>query len=158
MLEETKLAISRMVEDAIRETHRTGVMRYGNERQITQEQEMAYRLCHHDFFGLSNGDAADIMGTTPHAVDCLLNRLRAVAPQLFPILRPFTARVYRLFVHDSMTIREIADEMCVGVLSVRTVLKRLHRDRKRTGLYFPSGTSRRLSYCNWMDPHIRTAF
>ena len=57
-------------------------------RTITTKQEHAFRLCHHDFEGLSVKDAANYMGTSVRAIRNLLKSVEEVAPQMFPILTP----------------------------------------------------------------------
>lgn len=59
------------------------------KRTITRRQETAYRLCHHDFGGLSIDDTAVRMKITAVSVRRLLNKVKRKAPQLFPI---FTTR------------------------------------------------------------------
>ncbi len=58
------------------------------ERIITQQEEEAFRHCHHDFGGLSIKAAACRMGVTIGAVRKYLQHIKQNAPQLFPILTP----------------------------------------------------------------------
>ena len=156
MLEPTRQAIRTLVQEQISEADAEGQARYGGGRQVTPRQEMAYRLCHHEFFGLSPGDAAETMGTTLNAVRCLLSEVRCIAPQLFPVLRPKTAKIYEMFAHDGYTVSEIACELEIRPKTVYRVLRRMYSGRGHNGLHFRSDSSRRLRYCEWMDSHVRT--
>lgn len=158
ILPETKRAIKEMVCEQIEEANREGLIRYGTERQITFKQEMAYRLCHQDFFGLSTEEAAEIMGIDRQQVWALLNRLRDQATQLFPILPKRTAKVYTLFM-QGYTPREIAEELeIVTVDYVQRVLHALWEDRERTGVYFRSGAGRQINYQPSMDAFVKETF
>lgn len=58
------------------------------ERIITEQEECAIRLCHHEHDGYPVDDAARVMGITPAKVKALLRSVKRKAPQLFPILTP----------------------------------------------------------------------
>ena len=60
----------------------------GRDRVITPAQEEAYRLCHHDHYGLTTLGASWCLGITKTEVEVLLASMEAVAPQLFPIIEP----------------------------------------------------------------------
>lgn len=137
-----------------------GHLRYGENvrRLFSKRQEVVLRLCHHDHFGLSLADAADTLNTTVQSVCDTLSRVRAVAPQLFPILTPQQAEIYEMFVSRNMPCRDIAYMLDMGVRNVQKILKSMYDDRKVTGLMFRPGTAVRLSYENWMDKYILTKF
>lgn len=159
MLEQTKTAVRRYVEELIEEADARGRELWpGCERAITKRQEMAYRLCHHHHFGLRTNIAAEVMGISRSALWELLWRVGKIAPQLFPILPPRMARIYDRFVHERETIAEIAYGLGVSRRYVYRVLRKMYHDRERTGLYFPHNSSRRIVYSSWMDPYIRETF
>ena len=58
------------------------------ERILTQDEETAIRLCHHDFGGESIEDAAIYMDRPVGEVQQLLHEAQSKAPQMFPILTP----------------------------------------------------------------------
>lgn len=98
---------------------------------ITKKMEQAYRLCHHDFEGLSTQDAAEQMGVSQRAVQRLLCRLEGVAPQLFPILTKIQARTWHLFVQEAMSYGQIAE---LEDISPGSVARRLKNVRRKLGL------------------------
>lgn len=155
----TKAAILELALEQIAAADEEGTERYGSDsRIVTQAQELAFRLCHQDHFGLSKTDAAEIMGISIRCLYELLAEMRLNAPQVFPILPPKIARVYRMFVQDHMTVNEIAEETGTGPRNIQMMLRTLYDDRTRTGLYFPEGETRRLSYCGWMDSYVKEKF
>ena len=157
LLEETKRAIREMVCEQIEEANREGLIRYGTDRHVTFKQEMAYRLCHQDFFGLSTEDTSEVMGLTPREVERLLKRLREQAGQLFPILTPRTAKIHAMFL-DGYTVSEIADYLNIYASRVWKVLRYLHEHREQTGIYFRSDAGRRISYQPSMDASVKEIF
>jgi hypothetical protein len=134
-----------------------GLARYGADvqREISTEEEAAYRLCHHDFYGLTQGEAAQVLGVTQQAIDKRLRKMRATAPQLFPILSRNVAAIYNRFTTDNMSVREIADDLSLSPRYCWQVLQDLWNAREDTGLYFRAGTSQRLHYRPWMDEHVK---
>jgi hypothetical protein len=154
MIEETMRTIREMVTTQIEEADREGLIRYGTERQVTFKQETAYRLCHQDFFGLSTTDAAEVMECSQRDVNYCLQRLREIAPQLFPILTPSMAKMYVLFMEGN-TNEEIADCLNVSTRHVRRVLKFLHDHKEQTGMYFRSDAGRRIAYNVCMDGYVK---
>lgn len=66
-------------------------------RVITEKEEQAIRLVHHDFDGYPIGDAARVMGTTVKEVKALLKSVKRKAPQLFPILTPRQQTILGLY-------------------------------------------------------------
>lgn len=78
-------------------------------RKITPEMERLYRLCHHDFDGMSYAEAAEVVGISVRSVYRVLNEMRKLAPQLFPILNKEQAEIWRAWdTEDSLTNEEIA--------------------------------------------------
>jgi len=164
MQNETKIAIRELVKGQCAACHHEGMERYAEEdeylppRLISLLGETYYRLCHHDFCGLSTSDAAEVMGTDVRTVQRHLVAVREVAPQLFPILPQRSAKIYFLFTVENMTASEIAHKLCISVKTVNELLWRLYKDRHETGLFFRSGSRRRIAYEPWMDSHIKQEF
>lgn len=67
------------------------------KRLITEKEEEAYRLCHHDFGGLPTRRAAVRMNVSQREVQRLLENAKNKAPQLFPILTWRQKQVYDLW-------------------------------------------------------------
>jgi hypothetical protein len=159
MHETTKAAILALATEQMVDAEKRGIERYGaRERVVTHAQEFAFRLCHQDHFGLSKAVAADIMGIDIRCLYRLLAKMRLNAPQVFPILPPKVARVYKMFIQDRMTIGEIAEETGTGIRNIQLMLRVLYDDRQRTGLYFPERETRRLAYREWMDNFTKEKF
>jgi len=146
-----------MVFEQAEAANREGLIRYRTGRYITFKQEIAYRLCHQDFFGLGTDDAADVMGIERQSLWELLNRVKIVAPQLFPILEPRMAKMYTMFL-DGYTVFEIADCLNINTSAVWKVLKHLHSNRKQTGIYFRSDAGKRIGYQPSLDETVREVF
>lgn len=136
-----------------------GIARYGDvARCITTSEEAAYRLCHHDFYGLTQQDAATVLGIKQSAVAQRLASLKDKAPQLFPILSQKVALVYHCFTADNMPVKQIAEKLKLTPRYCWRVLKKLWDTRKNNGLYFRSGFINRLHYRTWMDKHVKEVF
>ena len=71
-----------------------------DERIITEQEEQAIRLCHHDHDGCPTDDAARVMGITSTEVKALLRSVKRKAPQLFPILSPRQRAILDLSNHN----------------------------------------------------------
>ena len=77
--------------------------------KITEEMVKLYRLVHHDFKALSYTEAARITNVSVRTVYRVLNNMRQIAPQLFPILTGDQAEIWRVWdTEDSLTNEEIA--------------------------------------------------
>jgi len=137
----------------------TGVVKYPDQsRVIPTEQEAVYRLCHHDFLGLSQEEAAEVLDIDRRTVSYRLSRMKEVAPQLFPILSRNVAAIYDRFVTDNMSVKEVADDLRLTPRYCWRVLRNLWENREQTKLYFRVGTGTRLRYRPWMDEHVVTNF
>ncbi len=55
------------------------------KRVLTEGQEWAIRLCHHDFGGMSLDEAADVMGVSLSQVALALEAAEEIAPSMFPL-------------------------------------------------------------------------
>lgn len=156
---QTIALIKETLTDDMENTVLTGLVRYGMiPRVITESEEAAFRLCHHDFFGLTQQQAAEVLGITRQGIGDKLKSVRRKAPQLFPILSKNVAIIYDRFTTDNMSVREIADDLSLTPRYCWQVLKDLWDCRKETGLYFRLGTAARLHYRPWMDEHVKGVF
>lgn len=122
------------------------------ERKITKQQERAFRLCHHDFEGLTVKEAAKIMDITASAVYGLLAEVKRIAPQLFPILTPQQNAVKRLIVDMGQSYSECADELHYKMSAVVKTMEQL----ARMGIK-PTKT-KVISYSSFMDNQIKEIF
>jgi len=93
------------------------------KRLITKKQEQAFRLCHQDFEGLTETEAAERMGVTQATISEHLANVKKVAPQLFPILTKFQAQCYHYITCDGWLPEEIADYMGRPINSVYKALQ-----------------------------------
>ena len=157
MLDLTKRAFREIVREQIVRAHVEGTRRYGVSRRITPSQEMAYRLCHHDFCGLSQANAAEVLETSQSTISRLLAEIEREAPQLFPILSPRVAKMYEMFM-EGYTCKEIAGFIDVSPRAVQKAIRGLYRDRNRLGLWFQTSSQRRLVYAPWMDEVVKERF
>jgi len=97
-------------------------------RKISEKQEIAYRLCHPDFGGLSHKQAAVKMGITEGAVYRLLKRMRKIAPNLFPILSLEHAQIWRLWQDAGLNCKDIAS---LKATTERTIQAKLRLIKKK---------------------------
>jgi DNA-directed RNA polymerase specialized sigma24 family protein len=130
MDEQSKNNYLRMVSQDVSVCDQEGRRRFGPgvERCITIRQETAFRLCHHDFFGLSYAEAADIMGIEYSTLAELLQLVQAIAPQLFPILTKDQVAV-RDMATSGMSVAQIAGVRGVSRSTVRNMLHSLNKKR-----------------------------
>ena len=56
------------------------------KRLITKRQEQILRLCHHDFEGLTQEQAAEKLGVSRPVITKALACIEKIMPQYFPIL------------------------------------------------------------------------
>jgi DNA-binding NarL/FixJ family response regulator len=116
-------------------------------RKITEQQEKAYRLVHHDFAGLSKEMAANLMKISVQAINRLLSEVKKAAPQLFPILTPEQAKVKRIY-DQGFSIDDIANQLNFKERRVQTILGQL---RKLGAIAF---SPKIVSYRPHMDDEI----
>ena len=121
------------------------------KRKITEEMERLYRMCHHNFGGMSYADAAKAMGITIRSVYRVLNELRKLAPQLFPILTQEQATILRAWdTEANLTIEEVAISLGLtedALNSKMAVIRRklgVTTPRKKTTVRMPSSQMDKL--------------
>ena len=114
-------------------------------RKITDDMVRLYRLCHHDFSGLSYAEAAKIENISVRTVYRVLNEMRQIAPQLFPILTGDQAEIWRAWdKEDNLTNEELAVSLGLtedALNSKMAVIRRklgVSRPHKRNTVRMPS--------------------
>jgi len=120
------------------------------KRLITLRQEQALRLCHHDFEGLTQKEAAEKMNISQSALSGLLIRVKKVLPQYFPILTKLEAQIYYYYMVEGWSTEKITEHM---EKSQRTVQLTLQRARDK-GMFFTEAKGRVLSYDPSMDAQV----
>lgn len=124
------------------------------KRLITTKQEQILRLCHQDFDGLSQIEAAKRLGVSQSVISNALKRIEKVMPDFFPILSKLEARIYHLFTVEGWPVDGIAEHLGQ---SVNAVYKTLQRTKDK-GMFFNKAKGRILSYNESMDGKIKEQF
>ena len=117
------------------------------ERLITEKQEQALRLCHQDFEGLGQTEAAKQMGISQQAISKLLAAVEKILPDYFPLLTKTEAKRYHLYMAEGWSVKDIAEHF---ELTLRSVYNALQRARDK-GMYFTETKKKMLSYNSEMD-------
>lgn len=86
--------------------------------------EEAYRLCSHNFEGLTVDAAAVKMGITANSIRDLLSDMKRVAPQLFPILTPVERSVL-ILLDAHIKVNEIMAGLNLGRQTVDRIIVKL---------------------------------
>ena len=132
------------------------------KRKITERQEQALRLCHHDFSGLTQEEAAKEMGITQPTLNELLEHVKKVLPQFFPIITKHESKIYHYYMVEGWDVVDIADYM---ELSERAIYAALQRAVKK-GMRSTTSKNRIQSYdeliekygIDWVDSHVKYQF
>lgn len=124
------------------------------KRIITPQQERALKLCHQDFQGLEQAEAANIMGITQQAISKLLTAVEKILPNYFPILTKLEAKCYHFYCVEGWPVDEIAEYFRLTPNSIYKTLKRT-RDK---GMCFNEPKGRILQYDPSMDAKIKQQF
>ena len=101
------------------------------ERVITEREEQAIRLCHHDFDGMSVNAASIKMGTTVTDVKELLASAERKAPQLFPIITTRQRAIIGMY-DEHLSRKEIVE--LLGI--TKKILEREVTFLRKRGLLF----------------------
>lgn len=125
-----------------------------NKRLITKRQEQALRLCHQEFEGLDQTEAAKRMNISQTALGKLLIAVEKVMPQYFPILSKLEAERYHLYMVEGWSVDEIAEYFG---LTPNSIYKTLQRARDK-GMFFTEAKDRTLQYSPSMDAEIKQQF
>jgi len=123
---------------------------------ITEQEQRAYRLCHHEFEGLTVEQAAKVMKVHVATIYRLLDSLKQKTPQLFPILSQYQWTVYKMFVDEGLPQHRIAEKFGVTREDITQVLQRI-KDKGVPGLNL-GGINHPLSFTPEMDNHIIRKF
>lgn len=123
------------------------------KRAITEREQEAYQLRHHDFCGLTVKETAEKMGVTRFQVAHLLHSMKKKAPQLFPILTKQQVRTFELWLRGD-TIEDIAIEMGVMDKTVENVMLTV---KEKMGTRFPPHNTI-LSYTDSMEGNVKEKF
>lgn len=141
------------------------------KRLITEKQEQALRLCHHDFENLTQVEAAKRIGISQSALSELLAKVKKVLPQYFPILTKLEYKCYNYYMNEGWSVDEIAEHL--GETKT-TIYKALGRAYEK-GMWRPKAHGRIQSYDelqeryitiedgettddNWLDFHVKQKF
>ena len=124
------------------------------KRLITEKQEQALQLCHQDFDGLSQIEAAEKMGISRRAICKLLTAVEKVLPNYFPLLTKYEAKIYHYYMVEGWSTAEIAEYV---EKSQRTIQLTLQRARDK-GMFFTEAKGRVLQYDLSMDAHVKKKF
>ena len=126
----------------------------GQKRVITERQEEAVRLCHHDFEGLTMTEAAKKMGISQPAITHLLAKVKKIAPQLFPMMTKYQAQCYHFFTCDGWPPASIAEYLDRPIWSVYEALQAC----KNKGLPLPQAHGDIMNYTEGMDGEVIRKF
>ena len=124
-----------------------------SKRILTEYEVRVFRLCHHDFDGLSTAEASSVLDISERRVQQILDRIKKKCPQLFPILTARQKRIYDLWC-EYKTDREIAKELDISIKTVRNIIQHC---KEKLGLYFPPH-SKMLQYVESMDDEVKRKF
>jgi DNA-binding CsgD family transcriptional regulator len=122
-----------------------------NKRVLTIREEKSYRLCHHDFSGLSIDEAAKRMGISRKSVLELLKNVERKAPQLPPVLTP-AQRAVLCLIEKEMSVTEISDAINMLQPNVSEIVKFL------TSRGFIAPPTSTVSYKPRMDGRVKEKF
>ena len=123
------------------------------ERLISERQEQALRLCHHDFSGLTQTETAKKMGISQPAVSELLAAVEKVLPQYFPILTKLEVECYHYYMEGWLVV-EIAQSMNKSLWVIYNALQRV----RAKGKHFSESKGKMLSYDPSMDINVTEQF
>lgn len=101
-----------------------------HKRNITEFEEQVLRHCHHEFKGMTQGEAAKQLGVSESMISRTLDDLRFRSRKvrairvMFPILTQHQFSVFKC-VKRGLTIRQTAGEMGMSVTAVKDVLGKI---------------------------------
>jgi len=125
-----------------------------NKRLITKRQEEILRLCHHDFAGLSQAEAAKMLDISQSAVSDVLKHIEKVMPQMFPLLTKLEAKCYHHWTVDGWSMSQIARHLDQSENAIYKTLQRA----KNKGMCFTEPKGRVLQYDPSMDSNVKHRF
>lgn len=113
-----------------------------SKQSITKKQKRALQLCHHDFEGLTQKEAAKKMKISQQAISKLLILVKKALPQYFPILTKQEERIYHYYMVEGWSVETIAK---YTKLSCDTIYNTLQRGKSKKKS-FTGAVGRILSY------------
>ena len=124
-----------------------------DKRVISKFDEKVYRCCHHNFQGLSQADAAKKLNVSQSTISRALLRVKAKAPQLFPLLSPQQNLVHTHITGFGATHEQVAQFLGVSLGAVEKTVAQLRS--KGVCLNVPSATVR---YASYLDHEVKQKF
>ena len=122
--------------------------------KLTERQKQALELCHHDFAGLDQQEAAEIMGVSQAVVSELLTKAEKILPDFFPILSKQEAMCHHHLTVDGWSPNDIATRLEISLNAVYLTFRRC----KDKGLSFPGPHGKILRYVPEMDSEVTEKF
>ncbi len=101
------------------------------KRNMNEFEVSVIRAVHHEFGGMTQGEAAIELGVSESAVSRTLDDLRFRSRKvralriMFPILTQHQFSVFKCVVNRGLTIRQTAGEMKMSVSAVKDVLGKI---------------------------------
>lgn len=126
------------------------------ERKITKDEEQAFRLCSHEFEGLTVFEASIRMELREHIVRRLLRSLERKAPQLFPILTKRQHTILKMYLGNGDSQQIIARKLKTTQSNIAATIQRM-KEQGVTGLNINS-VGRVDQYKKSMDSYIVEKF
>ena len=96
------------------------------KRILTEDEETAIRLCHHDFGGESVEGAATYMDRPVGEVRQLLQEAQRKAPQMFPILTPQHRAILTMY-DQHVSRKAIAEGLGITLATLEKRVVFLHK-------------------------------
>ncbi len=124
-----------------------------DKRVITETEERVFKLCHHDFEGLTRKEAAKQMGVSQSSISRTLARVKAKAPQLFPILNPRQHLIHHCIAELGCPHKEIAEMLGVTVKTIDGIVAQM----RAKGVSFAQ-PRKTVSYESYMDDKIKHVY
>lgn len=123
------------------------------KRTLSQREEQALRLCHHEFEGMTTKLAAKAIGISQRRVQQLLQSIKLKAPQMFPILTKRQTDIRFWITEKGCTLEQTAG---ILLISRQTVAKTVETLRKK-GVCLEKRKPT-LQYQNYMDDKMVQKF
>ncbi len=122
------------------------------DRVIPEDQERAYRLVAGEFGGQSVSQAAQSMGISRKRVSRLLAKLKATAPQLFPLI---TKKEFDVLcgLKGELDTTQIAFRFRLSIRTVQNCVKNLVKKGRWT-----AGTPKTVRYTEQHDSQVKEKF
>ncbi len=125
-----------------------------SDRVLTVHEEHVYRLIHHDFAGLTQEEAAELLNISQSEVSRTVSHLRDKAPQLFPILTRLQVHVRGFILEQGFTHQQIAEAMGTSEGTVDSIVATL----KDKGVCFEKPIGKTVQYTEGMDGDVTEKF